>query len=258
MVLFLILKKKIVSVVHLERYPEHVDRLILISPAGVTPETDDSVEKRRLREKLSLGLKFLGGLYTSLFFPYMSVGNIIRTAPSWSEMKFLEYVERRLPAITDPDERRVLAKYLFLNSSLPGSGEHCLSRFLTPYAFGRNPTEFRIHHLRKIKHVSFLYGDRDWMDVNGALRVQARCEEKSAATQRPSASVFQVPDAGHLLMLDNWRGFNNAMVVAAGLPLENPKGPLPRKLSPERPPDVMINELDTMGFRPVQSQAIAA
>ena len=147
----------------------------------MTPETEDTVEKRRLQERLSLGLKFLGGLYTNLFFPYMSLGNIIRTAPSWSEVKFLEYVERRLPAITDPEERSVVAKYLFLNSSLPGSGEHCLSRFLTPYAFGKSPTEFRAPRLR-IQHVSFLYGERDWMDVNGALRVQARCEDKSSGS----------------------------------------------------------------------------
>lgn len=232
-----------------ERYPEHVDRLILISPAGVT---EDATDKREVRQSMSLGLRLLEALFASLFFPYISVGNIIRTAPSWSEATFLSYVKRRLPVITDPEEQQVVAKYLFLNSSLPGSGEHCLPRFLTPSVGGRNPTEFRIPHLR-VKNVSFLYGERDWMDVNGALRVQARCQE---AIQGPCASVFQVSDAGHLLMVDNWQEFNSAMVLAAGLRLNNPQGQLPRKLFCERQADSVINKMNDSALSCVQSQAI--
>jgi cardiolipin-specific phospholipase len=126
-----------------------------------------------------------------------------------------EYIEKRVPDIRNEDERDAVATYLFLNSMLPGSGEYCLSRFLNPYGFGRNPTENRIPYL-KISHVSFLYGENDWMDVEGGLNVQTLCEEQSDR-QAPSIDVFQVKNAGHLLMLDNWREFNVGMALSAGL-----------------------------------------
>ena len=204
-----------------------MERLILISPAGVTPETEEFTEKRRARANASLSWRLLGGFYTSIFFPNFSFGNILRAFPSWSENKFLEYMEKRIPTITDLEERTAVAKYLHLNTSLPGSGEHCLPHFLTPFAFGKNPTEFRIPNL-KVPQVSFLYGKHDWMDATGALRVQATCEQRQAA---PKVDVYQVSDAGHLLMLDNWREFNAGMVMSAGLePKKNE--PTPKKLHP--------------------------
>ena len=141
-------------------------------------------------------------------------------------------MERRVPDISDSEERKAVSQYLYLNSALPGSGEYSLSRFLTPFAYGQNPTEFRIPHLR-IPHVSFLYGENDWMDAKGGLNVQAECEARPEG-EAPSVDVFQVSNAGHLLMLDNWRGFNTAMVLSAGMHPDTGDRPLPIKLSPEQ------------------------
>eukprot|EP00977_Amphora_coffeiformis_P008179 scaffold1828_cov169-Amphora_coffeaeformis.AAC.18 len=169
----------------LERYPQRVERLILISPAGVQAEPEEI--RRARHERASISGKLFRAFYTSVFFPFFSLGNIFRTFPSWSEAKFLEYVERRLPAIADPEERVAVSKYLYLNSALPGSAEHSLNRLLTPYAFGREPTEFRIPHL-KVPHVSFLYGESDWMDANGGLGVQLQCESQ-ATGEAPSVDI---------------------------------------------------------------------
>lgn len=208
-----------------ERYPQYVERLILISPAGVSHETEEIIAKRRARQSSSWRWSILGSFYAHLFYPNFSFGNIIRMAPSWSERKCLEYVEKRIPDIKDEDERKAVSRYLFMNSRLPGSGEHCLSRFLNPYGFGRRPAETRISHLQ-IPHVCFLYGQNDWMDAEGGLNVQKLCEEKGSG-EAPTVDVYQISDAGHLLMLDNWQEFNIGMALAVGLqPRDNDTRPV--------------------------------
>jgi hypothetical protein len=70
--------------------------------------------------------------------------------PKRFEQKTIEYMERRVPDISDEDERMAVSRYLFLNRTLPGSGEHGLSRFLNPYGFGKNLTAGRISKLKSL------------------------------------------------------------------------------------------------------------
>ena len=52
------------------------------------------------------------------------------------------------------------------NSISEHSGEYGLQRLLTPNAFAKEPTVHRIQDL-KVDHISFLYGEVDWMDASG-------------------------------------------------------------------------------------------
>ena len=56
------------------------------------------------------------------------------------------------------------------NSISEHSGEYGLQRLLTPNAFAKEPTVHRIQDL-KVDHISFLYGEVDWMDASGGLQV---------------------------------------------------------------------------------------
>jgi hypothetical protein len=51
------------------------------------------------------------------------------------------------------------------------------------------------------------------MPVSAALSTQRLCEQSSAA---PTTNVYVVRDSGHLLMLQNWDGFNAGVVHASG------------------------------------------
>ena len=103
--------------------------------------------------------------------------------------------------------------------------------------FGRDPTAFRIPHLR-ITHVSFLHGENDWMDAAGGLHVQEQCRamrQNNGLDAAPAVDVYQVSNnAGHLLVLDYWREFNTVMVLVAGLQPSGLDGALPRKLFPNQ------------------------
>jgi pimeloyl-ACP methyl ester carboxylesterase len=140
------------------------------------------------------------------------------------------YVEKRLPAITDPEEQQAVADYLYCNSALPGSGEFALKYLLDPFGMARNPLMRRIP-LLKVPQVTFLYGSDDWMDSSGGLDTKKFCEQMDSPSKKPKIDVYEVSNAGHLLMLDNYEEFN-AGVVIGGLGLEAlPKNaPVPTKL----------------------------
>jgi len=214
-----------------EKYPENVDRLILISPAGVPDDKDIDV-KGRMKDA-SLQFRFMVGAASKLFNIGVTPAAFLRNLPESRGRKMVSrYIEGRLPAITCPDERKHLGEYLYTNAALPASGEDVLNKILKPTTFAHKPTLHRIPEL-KVKHVSFIYGQNDWMDPqSGGIETLKKCQEmKKAGRETPDIHVYGVRDAGHLLMLENWQEFNSAMILAAGrgkrLP---PSAPMPFKV----------------------------
>jgi cardiolipin-specific phospholipase len=209
-----------ISVAYCERYPERVDRLILLSPVGV-PDAPQS----------SGGFSMQRWFAKTLFEYGTTPCSVVRTMPENRARGYVSaYVDHRIPAITDMSEKEAVTDYLYLNMALPGSGEYCLKRLLTFTAFGKQPTVHRIPHLN-VKNVSFLYGQVDWMDSAGGLEVQRMCESSSKAS--PAIDVYQIKNAGHLLMLDNWEEFNSAVILSGGGRV-SAKAPMPSKLTPKK------------------------
>ena len=125
---------------------------------------------------------------------------------------------------------------------LPGSGEYCLPEILEAGAFAKIPLVNRIPNLKTDSEgkegmeVHFVYGQNDWMDFRGGLEVQRLCHQRQVEWEQqsrdnndsggnnnnskiqspPKIHVHGVRDASHLLMLDNPREFNSALIVAAG------------------------------------------
>jgi len=202
-----------VSVAYCERYPERVDRLILLSPAGVPDFKPDP----EMRKGLPLRMRLMIGMASSLFERGTTPGSVLRTLPeSRGRAMVRRYVEGRLPAISSPDEQLALMEYFYTNFVLPGSGEKCLNRILGPMAQGRSPTVFRIPKL-DVEEVAFIYGQLDWMDPMGGIDVKLACDKlRKDGKKAPRVEVYGVGNAGHLLMLENWRGFNAALIAAGG------------------------------------------
>jgi len=207
------------SVAYCEKYPERVDKLLLLSPAGIPEESPGQLERRaRFLNSYprKLAYSFFSGLWDGGYTP----GSVMRTIPESQGRRLVEgYIHNRLPAIRDPEEQAILAEYMYTGSILPGSGEYGLSRLLHPGAMAKKPCLHRIPKL-KVKDVSFFYGLHDWMDVEGALDVQSICREQRSQEgnlSTPNINVYQITNAGHLLMLENSKSFNAALMVDAGL-----------------------------------------
>ena len=241
------------SVAYAERYPQHVERLILISPVGVPERQEEDDSKIN-----SLPFYFRGMIKMSryLFNRGTTPGSFLRSLPfSRSKSMVDGYILNRLPAITCPEERKHLSEYLYQNSMLPGSGECCLNEILTAGAFAKIPLVNRIPDIKTDNgegmEVHMVYGQRDWMDFRGGLEVQRLSYKKRVEWERdqeqlkqerkqqsdttansssppPRIFVHGVQDASHLLMLDNSQGFNAALIIASGGEAKMPPNmPLP-------------------------------
>ncbi|KAL7424896.1 hypothetical protein Q5752_000582 [Cryptotrichosporon argae] len=137
----------------------------------------------------------------------LSPFSILRTIGPWGPMLVGRYSSRRFAAQSEEDVRDLHA-YIYNTSIMKGSGEYCISHLLAPGAYARMPIIDRVHRL-KIP-VTFLYGDNDWMDVEGG-RASAR---RLAKAGNDKAKVYVVPGAGHHLYLDN-PDFTNKVVREA-------------------------------------------
>jgi cardiolipin-specific phospholipase len=219
------------GVAYCEKYPQHVEKLILLSPVGVPEEDEAARQRRQAMKQNSWRVWMLSGMAETIFHN-SSAGDILRSMPySWGKNMFMNYVQKRMPSISDLSNQDAIAEYLVANNTLPGSGEHCLNKVLNEYAMAKRPTEHRIPKLR-VPKVTFLYGDHDWMDPEGGLKVQQRCQESQHPS--PDVTVYSIRDAGHLLMLENWQEFNAGVILGAGGSRETlpPDSPLPTLLHP--------------------------
>ena len=163
------------SVAYCERYPERVEKLLLLSPVGVPDENDPAQQERVQRMRSTWrGSMFLGIFQT--MFEMTNPGAFLKALPTERSQGMAQnYVQNRLPEISDPEESKTVADYLYYNATLPGSGEQFLKSVLTSRILAREPLIARIPNL-KVDRVSFLYGSTDWMDITGGLNTQRLCE----------------------------------------------------------------------------------
>ena len=236
------------SVAYAEKYPERVERLILISPAGV-PD-DEQIDVQARFQNASFMFRTIRGVISGLFNFGITPAGFLRNLPESRGRNLVSrYIQGRLPAVQSTEEQEVLGEYLYMNAALPPSGEDCLNKVLKPTAFAKVPALYRIPSL-KVKHISFIYGQNDWMDPSGGIeameivealkmeeqkKVQDDCMEINNDidnldhndSRYPTIEVYGVKNAGHLLMLENWQEFNAAMIMALGcskaLPMNVPR-----------------------------------
>jgi cardiolipin-specific phospholipase len=150
-----------------------------------------------------------------------------RFVSGWTARRF-----NHLPS----DEASILHDYSFSIFKQKGSGEYALSYILAPGAYARRPAIDRIQDIgrqvireedgKKIKEngipIVFMYGDKDWMDVNGGLKAEEKLNARKAEilkhgteeekrNENGSARVVIISKAGHHLYLDNAEDFNDVL-----------------------------------------------
>lgn len=203
------------GVAYAEKYPQHVDTLLLLSPVGV-PEPPSAENDPMNSPNTPLRFRILFGTFRYLWARGTTPGDVIRSLPESQARRMIDgYVENRL-RISSLNEKRAVGDYLLHNALLPGSGEYALSRLLNPGAYAKRPTVLRIPKL-KVDRVAFVYGQNDWMDYKGGIDVQRRCNEMRGKGQTaPEVEVLGVSKAGHMLMIDNYAEANAAMILGAG------------------------------------------
>ncbi|KAJ7283927.1 Alpha/Beta hydrolase protein [Mycena rebaudengoi] len=219
------------SVVYALKYPSRVNKLILLSPAGVPrdpnsttvpereldpPETSSSSsaepasrhkvdEVRTEQQAVKAQQSRSRRLFTYLWEEGWSPFQLVRNTLFWSPMLVGKYSSRRFSGLTEEDTRD-MHDYILNITLAKGSGEYCISHILSPGAHARMPLVDRIAAL-KIP-VTFVYGDHDWMDPEGG--------EQSVENLRKAGNgegrSYIVNNAGHHVYLDNPKAVNDLIV----------------------------------------------
>ncbi|CDS11605.1 hypothetical protein LRAMOSA03868 [Lichtheimia ramosa] len=213
------------------KYPERVEKLYLISPAGVpeapaevTRPKDDKPKDVIDKEASDLNANMQTDAEEAMANEQQqqqSPGPPRRRIPSWARYLWEKnvtpmsivrltgpygaslvnrYTSRRF-AHLDTHEQHALYDYLYHITSSAGSGEFALSAILAPGAYARRPL---FHRLADLKMPTvFIYGEEDWMDYKAA--------EKAKAHMQVPVKVIRIPYGGHHMYLDNPDEFNNVM-----------------------------------------------
>jgi pimeloyl-ACP methyl ester carboxylesterase len=104
-----------ISIAYCEKYPQHVEKLVLISPVGV-PHVDEEEEKHTMSKRMkdaSILWRMVIYLVRHLFENDITPGAFLRALPESRARSMVSgYVTRRLPAITCKEEQESLIEYL--------------------------------------------------------------------------------------------------------------------------------------------------
>lgn len=225
------------SALYCLKYPEHVDKLVLVSPVGVERSMFDLSIPKSERRKASLQgpdiEQEVGGHHnetdseiksSSVHIPdangYVSrVPNLpwiinfvwdhnvspftlIRALGPWGPNTTKRWAFRRFGGV-DPEMTMKMHVYTYNTFVAKASGEYALTRILGPGALARYPLLNRVPGKLKCDSL-WLYGDVDWMSKEAG---KTMTDQINRAGQM-NAQYDVVSDAGHHLYLDNPTEFN--------------------------------------------------
>ncbi|KAI9034443.1 Alpha/Beta hydrolase protein [Hyaloraphidium curvatum] len=187
------------------KYPERVEKLILISPVGV-PEPPNAIATEDGRV-LTQGGGSAPGWAARLWESGVTPFTLIRAFGPWGRGLVERYTTGRLGL--EGEEGREFASYLWNISVAKGSGEYALASLLLPGAWAKRPLANRLAQLPESMPITAIYGDVDWMDYRHFLAAAKKLSPENDT--RAALRCVTLP-GGHHLYLDNPSAFNRVMV----------------------------------------------
>ncbi|KAH9894348.1 alpha/beta-hydrolase [Cubamyces lactineus] len=234
------------SIAYALRYPTRVNKLILLSPAGIPRDPNSTVPSRELTDPQTTGAtdhdhpepadskrvedlrssqqeaqrqesrsrKVLTYLWEQGWSPFQ----VVRSTLFWGPLLIGKYATRRFIGL-DEEDTRAMNEYIMNITLAKGSGEYCISHLLAPGAHARRPMVDRISAL-KIP-VTFVYGDHDWMDPEGGKESVERLRQAGNGLGR----MYMIPHAGHHVYLDNPKAMNDLLIKELDRPAGSGRTP---------------------------------
>ncbi|KAK4701609.1 cardiolipin-specific phospholipase, partial [Phenoliferia sp. Uapishka_3] len=190
------------------RYPQHVKKLILISPVGVPLSPYAPAKGKDSHKTIQEEGNEIAASLEQQMLPSGSASAEVNDLPAAPTPQLAD-ASRRFATFED-DVKQDLFTYLYGISTARGSGEYCLAHLLAPGAYGRWPLLTRLDQLDI--PITFIYGDHDWMDKKGGYDVVKRLKAKPVTPeterQKKDSKVIINPHSGHWVHLENPEGFN--------------------------------------------------
>lgn len=193
------------------KYPGHINKLVLVSPAGV-PRSRYSISalERRARGEIDTTVPKtsveIPAWFNFLWEQHVSPFSLIRNTGPLGPRFVSGWTARRF-ANLPKSEADALHKYVYTIFNAAGSGEYALNYLLAPGAHARWPLAERAAAIPC--ETEWMYGQNDWMDVSGGI--EAITNIRKARGERgvnAPPPLHIVESAGHHIYLDNPQKFN--------------------------------------------------
>jgi len=184
------------STVYALKYPERVEKLVLVSPAGVPIKPEEEVTASGRTTSRSIAYK----LFSTAWNMNVTPQGLLRIAGPYGSSLLRKYTEVRYGHL-DQDEKETVHQYLYHTLVAPNSHKY-LSSILAPGAWAKKPLADRLPNLTM--PVSFIYGSHDWMDWRAA--------EVCRRHMQVSTTLIKVPNSGHNIFVDAPEQFNDILV----------------------------------------------
>ncbi|CAG9326173.1 unnamed protein product [Blepharisma stoltei] len=178
-----------VSGCYAEKYPNRVEKLVLISPIGI-PRHPIGWTFQGWMESQSWKDRFVMRLVCLFWGKKMSGATILRNAGPFSGKIIEMYLGGRISGISEKEMNSVYT-YLEQVNLYPGSGEYSLDQILDQGLYALSPLCDRLINVP----IVYLYGDRDWILPDGA-------EQNSKFNSCPIITEI-ISNSGHHMYLDN-------------------------------------------------------
>mmetsp|Transcript_7188 Transcript_7188/g.11298 ORF Transcript_7188/g.11298 Transcript_7188/m.11298 type:complete len:367 (+) Transcript_7188:39-1139(+) len=182
----------IISTKYAEKYPQHVQHLLLAGPAGMkrsdTAQLDAFFNKTWIRRAVSRA-------WSAGVTPQM----VLRALPGRLAPSFVRwYVNTRWQGGSgeplSAETVDIVSSYATGVLMMRGCSERCLCLLLQPVAATRSPIGDIIEHrLPPDIPVDIIYGDKDWMSPAHGVEVVKRMK----AAGRENVEIHVLPNAGH-------------------------------------------------------------
>jgi len=203
------------AAVYALKYPDNVSRLVLLSPVGVPEKAERLFPTKHFRLNSGRMLRKIGvKLWTRGYTPY----DLIQKSGPVGLGLTQKYIKRRFSwedkSEKDEEFFRDFEPYFYNSFYGEPSGFACLNLILSPGAWAYAPLVRRIESLRV--PVDFIYGEYDWMNVDGAHKAVELLKSKPEYTHEPT--VTYVSNCGHHLALTNPSGCATAIIKLFGYP----------------------------------------
>ena len=201
------------AVAYAERYPKHVDRLVLVSAVG-TPEPPSELVERH--ENAPFPFSLLLSLWADGWSPF-TVAKL-----GLADAILSRYVHARFSnaswVLKEPLKQYLIGTWTGGNNSAGGYAHATLLRpgGLGELAYAREPMgTTRIPGLPDGLRISAIYGERDWMDWRHMARVRANLTIRRARREGsgPTIEILHVANANHNVQVDNPLGFVDAVIA---------------------------------------------
>lgn len=188
------------SLAYALQFPDRVAHVILADPWGI-PSHQTASASSQAQVVLPAWVK----LVARLLFKTLNPLTVVRIAGPFGPHlvhKLRPDIRKKFEPLTGEEDASVVLDYVYhCNAHSNPAGEIAFKTLSLPTGWAKNPMIQRLDKLDPKIDLSFIYGERSWIDRQPGLQVKQMCSERSV-------DVHVIHGAGHHVYADKLQDFN--------------------------------------------------